>query len=74
MSSFFSPNFLNFQDFSTNFLDGIDFGAEFNVGGDFDFFANDSDDTIGADLYEYDGVLCDYSVEGSVRIRQCRHC
>jgi hypothetical protein len=72
MSSFFSPNFLNLPDFSTNFLGNIDFGAEFNFGGDFDFFANNSNDYIGTGSYEYDGVLCDYSVEGSVRIRQCR--
>ncbi len=48
MSSFFSPNFVDFQDFSTNFLDDIDFGAEFNYGDDFDFFADDSDDTVCA--------------------------
>ncbi len=72
MSSFFPPNFVNFQDFSTNFLDDIDFGAEFNYGGDFDLFANDSSDTVYADSYKYDGVLCDYSVKGSVPIGQCR--
>ncbi len=74
MSSFFSLNFIDFQDFSTKFLDDIDFGAEFNYGGDFDFFANDSNDTVCAGSYKYDGVLCDYSVKGSVPIgqRRCR--
>ncbi len=74
MSSFFSLNFVNFQDFSTNFLDDIDFGAEFNYGGDFELLADDSNDTICAGLYEYDGILCDYSVKGSVPIgqRRCR--
>ncbi len=62
----FSPNFLDFQYLSTNFLEDMDFGAEFNFGGDFNFLADDSNDTIGAGSYEYDGVLCDYSGKGSV--------
>jgi hypothetical protein len=73
MSSFLSPIFLDLHDFSTNFPDNIDFGAEFNFGGDSNFFANNSDDTIGTGLYKYDGVLCDFSVKGSERIRQHRH-
>jgi hypothetical protein len=72
MSSFFSSNFLDLPDCSTNFLGNIEFGA-FNFGGDFYFFADDSDDTIGTGSYKYDRVLYDYSVEGSVHIRLCRH-
>jgi hypothetical protein len=51
MSSSLSLDFLDLQeDFSTNFCDDKDFGAEFDFVGDFDFFANDSDDTIGTGL------------------------
>jgi hypothetical protein len=69
MSSFFTPDFLDLQDFSTNFLVDVDFGAEFNFGKDINFFANNSNDTIGAGLYKYAGVSREFSVEGSVQIQ-----
>jgi hypothetical protein len=70
MSSLLPPDFLNLLDFSTEFLVDIDFVAKFDFGGDFaPFFANERDVSTGTGLYDYDGVSCEFSVEGSVQHR-----
>ena len=69
MTSPLPPDFYGLPDFLSEFMMDINFSFDFGAG--FSRFDESSNDSSG--LYEYDGVSCDFSVEGYVaRCRRCR--
>ncbi len=68
-----SYDFLDLPDLSSGFLVDMDFGAEFGFGVNVVSFESDSNiSSIGSGSYNYDGVTCEFSDEGSVGRQQRR--
>ena len=68
-----SYDFLDLPDLSSGFLVDMDFGAEFGFGVNVVSFESDSNiSSIGSGSYNYDGVTCEFSDEGSVGCQQRR--